>query len=191
MDDFMGMSQGDTDQQERVTELLLRAIIEMFLSVPEEFKDSISLQKAFQGNRYWLPVKEIFECILDTKQGTLQLPENRRLELQELLNISSSQRRISVDKLQRLIGKLCSLHIVVPGAIGQFYHLQTALTRSGMIRQAYISKGFHLDIAHWIFLCTEVLSWLTFIAEIVQQMWMVLGFCDASGKEDGGGFGLT
>ena len=30
MDDFMGTTQGDPDQQERVTELLLRAIKEIF-----------------------------------------------------------------------------------------------------------------------------------------------------------------
>ena len=151
MDDFMGMTQGDLDQQERVIELLLRAIKEFFPSVPEETKYSISLKKALQGDVSWIPVKEVLVWILNTKQGALQLSEKRHLELQELLDISSNQRRISVDKLRHLIGKLRSLHLAVPGAIGHFYHLQTALTHAGTIRQAYISKGFHQDIAHWIF----------------------------------------
>ena len=34
MDNFMGMTQGGSDQQERVTKLLLWAIKEFFLSVP-------------------------------------------------------------------------------------------------------------------------------------------------------------
>ena len=34
MDGFMGMTQGNPDQQERVTELLLKAIKETFPSVP-------------------------------------------------------------------------------------------------------------------------------------------------------------
>ena len=59
MDNFMGMTQGDLDQQERVTEILLRAIKEMFLSVTEETKDYISLKKELHGYGYWLPVKEI------------------------------------------------------------------------------------------------------------------------------------
>ena len=46
MDDFMGVTQGNPDQQKRVTELLLRAIKAFFPSVPEEIKDSISLKKA-------------------------------------------------------------------------------------------------------------------------------------------------
>ena len=46
MDDFMGTTQGDPDQQERVTEIFLQAIKEIFPSVPEETKDSISLKKA-------------------------------------------------------------------------------------------------------------------------------------------------
>ena len=120
MDNFMGMTQGGSDQQERVTKLLLWAIKEFFLSVPYKIKDSISLKKALQGDGSWLTVKEILGCILNTKHGTLQLPGKCRLDLQELLNISSNQRRISVDKLRRLIGKLQSLHLAVPGAIGDF-----------------------------------------------------------------------
>ena len=186
MDDFMALTQGDRDQQERVTELLLRAIKEIFPSVPGEFKDSVSLKKALQGDGSWLPVKEILGWILDTSQGTLQLPEKRRQELRQLLQIPASQRRISVDKLRRLIGKLRSLHLAVPGAIGHFYHLQTALTQAGSGRRAYMSKGFHRDIAHWNFLCNEVLSQPTYIAEIVQRLWTAMGFCDASGKGAGG-----
>ena len=50
IDDFMGMTQSDPDQQERVTELLLWAITETFPSVPDKTKDSISLKKALQGD---------------------------------------------------------------------------------------------------------------------------------------------
>ena len=186
MDDFKGITQGDPDQKERVTELLLRDIKEIFLLVPEEIKDSVSLKKALQGNGYWLPVREILGWIFNTKQGTFQLPEKRRLELQELLDVSSNQRRISVDKLRLLIGKLRSLNLMVPGAIGHFCHIQTDLTHAGTSRRAYILKGFHPNIAHWIFVCIEVLSRPTFISEIVQRMWTALGFCDASGKGAGG-----
>ena len=51
------MTQGDQDQQEPVTELLLWAIKEIFPSVLEEFKDSISLKKVLQVDGSWLPVK--------------------------------------------------------------------------------------------------------------------------------------
>ena len=74
MDYFMGMTQGDSDQQEHVTEIFLRAIKENFPSVPEEIKDSMSLKKALQGDGSWLPVKEILGWIFNTKQGTLQPP---------------------------------------------------------------------------------------------------------------------
>ena len=128
MDDFMGMTQGGSAQQERVTELLLRAIKEIFPSVPDEFKDSISLKKALQGGGSWLPVKEILGWILDTHRGTLQLPEKHRLELTDLLQIPASQRRIPMDKLRRLIGKLRLLHLAVPSAIGHFYHIYSPHT---------------------------------------------------------------
>ena len=79
MDDFMEMTQGDPDQQERVTELLLQAIKEIFPSVPKETKDFISLKKALQGDVSWLPVKDILEWILNTKKGPLQLTEKLHL----------------------------------------------------------------------------------------------------------------
>ena len=147
MDNFMGMTQGDLDQQERVTKLLLRAIKEIFPSFLEETKDSICLKKALQGDGSWLPVKEILGWILNKKQGTLRHLEKCHLEMQELLNISSNQRRISVDMLRRLIGKLCSLYLAVPGVIGHLYHLQTALTCAGTSRRGiYLER---LPPGHW------------------------------------------
>ena len=90
MDSFVGMTQGDLDQQERVTETFLRAIEEMFPSFPEEIKDFISLKKALQGNESWIPVKEILGWILNTQKRHTSTPRKRRLDLQESLDISSN-----------------------------------------------------------------------------------------------------
>ena len=90
-----------------------------------------------------------------------------------------------MDKLRCLTGKLRSLHLAVPGAIGPLYHLQTALTRADTNRQTYISKGIHRNIAHWIFLCTGFFSGTTFIAEIVQRTWKALGFLTRQARELG------
>ena len=46
MDDLLSATQGDRTQQQRVSELTLRALKEISASLPKETKDSVSLKKA-------------------------------------------------------------------------------------------------------------------------------------------------
>ena len=57
--------------------------------------------------------------MVDTYEGTLRLSPKRKAELVTLLDIPPLQRRISTKKLERLIGKLRSMHLAVPGAVGE------------------------------------------------------------------------
>ena len=186
MDDLMGATQGDPTQQRRATEIMLKAIKEVFPSVVGELKDSVSIKKALQGGGSWSWMKEILGWDIDTVAGTICLPPRRLAELKELLPIPPSQRRLAVDKLRKLIGKLRSMHLAVPGAIGHFYHLQKALTTAGSGRRAYLTAGFHRDIAHWTQLTEDVLSRPTALAEVVHRLPTNMGFCDASGLGAGG-----
>jgi hypothetical protein len=184
MDNLNCVAQGNPDQQHRVTELVLRAIKETYPSIPGEQKDSVSLKKALAGDGDWNTVKEILGWVIDTDSGTLRLLDKRLSDLRNLLNIPSSQRRISRKKLERLIGKLHSMHLAIPSAIGHFYNIQKALTHASSTT-AYLSNAFHEDIAHWRTLINAMALRPTYIAEIVQRVPTDLGFTDASGQ--GGG----
>ena len=124
MDDLLSATQGDKTQQQQVSESTLRSLKEIFLSLPAEAKDSVSIKKAMQGDWDWATNKEILGWIVNTNEGTLRLSPKRKAELGTLLDIPPSQRRISTKKLERLIGKLRSMHLAVPGAVGHFYNLQ-------------------------------------------------------------------
>ena len=89
--------------------------------------------------------------MVDTKDVTLILPPKRKAELGTLLNIPPSQRRISTKKLERLIGKLRSMHLAIPGAVGHFYNLQQSLTAAHHAHRAtaYVTSGFHSDLRFW------------------------------------------
>ena len=39
------------------------------------------------------------------------------------------------------------MHLAIPGAIGHFYHIQTALTKANK-RTAYLSDTFHIEVVH-------------------------------------------
>ena len=78
------------------------------------------------------------------------------------------------------------MHLAVPGAIGNFFFIQEALTKSGTSSKAYLSKAFHREIAHWQRLSTDSLSRARFLAEVVCCLPTALGFCDALGVGAGG-----
>ena len=128
MDDLLSATQEDRTQQQRVSELTLRAIKEIFPSLPNNPKDSVSLKKALQGDGDWKTTKEILGWMVNTEDGTLQLSPKRKAELKTLINVPPTQRQMSTKKLERLIGKLRLMHLAIPGAVGHFYNLQRSLT---------------------------------------------------------------
>ena len=76
------------------------------------------------------------------------------------------------------------MHLVIPGAIGHFYHIQKALTHASP-KMAYLSNDFHADIAHWRTL-HSMATRSTYMVEIVQRIPTDFGFTDASGQSAGG-----
>ena len=148
MDDLNCLAQGSPYQQCRVTEMFLQGIKDIFPSLPFELKDSVSLKKAQKGDGNWEVEKKILGWILNLEKGTFKLPSRCLKELKSLLIIPPSQRQLPVSKLCSLISKLRSMHLAVPGAIGHFFFIQEALTKSGTASKAYLSKAFHREIAH-------------------------------------------
>ena len=80
--------------------------------------------------------------IIKTEAGTVALPEQKHLELLQLLSIPAMQRRIGRKELERVVGKLCSMHLTVPREVAHLYHIQRALTQVGGDR-ARLSTEFH------------------------------------------------
>ena len=75
------------------------------------------------------------------------------------------------------------MHLVIPGAVGHFYHLQMALTATNYAIRAtaYILKDFHRDVQFWQSLCVDMVSRPTLFAEIVQRLATDVGYTNASG----------
>ena len=87
---------------------------------------------ASQGD--WTYEKEVLGWLIDTETGTVALPELKHLELLQLLSITAMQGRIGRKELERLVGKLRSMHLVVPGVVAHFYHIHSALKQRGKYR---------------------------------------------------------
>ena len=65
---------------------------------------------------------------------------------------------MAVKSLERLFGKLRSIQISVPGAIGNFYTMQVALTsaQSAKHATAYLSARFYQDVHFYQELCERI-----------------------------------
>ena len=107
--------------------------------------------------------------MVNTKDGTLRLSPKRKAELKTLINIPPTQRWMSTKTLERLIGKLRSMHLAIPGAVGHFYNLQRSLTAAHHAHQvtAYVTSGFHSDLHFWRQICAEMHTHPTYLAEKV------------------------
>ena len=84
---------------------------------------------ASQGD--WTYEKEVLGWLIDTETGTVALPELKHLELLQLLSITITQGRIGRKELERLVGKLRCMHLVVPGLVAHFYHIHSDLKQGG------------------------------------------------------------
>ena len=76
--------------------------------------------------------------ILDTEAGTSTLPERKLEELLTLVGIPVTQRRMVRKGLERLVGKLRSMHLAVPGAVSHLFHIQRTLNQGGVDRASYL-----------------------------------------------------
>ena len=106
------------------------------------------VKKLLDGEADCYCIKEVLGCITNTEAGKVALPERNIQELQDLLDILISQRRMGRKELERLVGKLCSMHLAVSGAVAHLYHIQGALAQAGTDR-AWMSPYFHRKIANW------------------------------------------
>ena len=73
------------------------------------------------------------------------------------MNIPPTQRRMGRKDLERLVEKLRSMHLAVPGAVAHLFHVQRALNQGG-VDQAWLSPEFHREFADWKVLALQVAS---------------------------------
>ena len=128
MEDLLCDNQGYAAQQQRVSDMIIRSLKDILPSVLGEIKELASLKKALEGNGDWKTTKEILGWVVNTHKGSMFLPSKRKAKILSLLDIPPTHRRMLVKSLERLIVKLRSIHLAVPGAIGHFYAMQVALT---------------------------------------------------------------
>ena len=145
----------------------------------------MSIRKLLAGEGNWTHVKEFLGQDLDTEAGKVTLPEKKLQELLTLVDIPATQRRMIQKDLERLVEKLCSIHLAVLGTVVHLFRIQYDMNQGG-VERAWMLPAFHSEIADWRALALQVAAWHTHLAEIVHQKPTHLGLCNASGLGAGG-----
>ena len=68
---------------------------------------------------------------VDVEAGTVYLLERKLQEFLTLVDILATQRHMGQNYLERLVSKLRSMHVAVPGAVAHMYHIERALAQGG------------------------------------------------------------
>jgi hypothetical protein len=98
----------------------------------------------------------ILGWIIDTILMTIELPEHWQTCLRKILDsIPPGQKCVSIAKWQKLLGKLHSMTIAIPGARGMFSLLQEAFPHNanGRLR---LCQGVHDTIADFKWLSDNI-----------------------------------
>ena len=94
------------------------------------------------GEGDWTCMKDVLGWLIYTEAGMVDLLERKNLELLKLLSIPAIQRRMVRKELERLVRKLRSMHLAVPGAVAHLYHIHSALAQGGEDR-SWLLSYFH------------------------------------------------
>ena len=129
----LGLAQGRQPRRAYVRRALLAALDEVIRPLdPADNparKEPASVKKLAQGDASWSTQKILLGWLVDTVQGTIQLPPHRVDRLHTILAEVRGQRRISLRRWRVLLGELRSMMVALPGSEGLFSHLQDALVR--------------------------------------------------------------
>ena len=80
-------------------------------------------QKILAGEGNWTCIKEVLGRNIDMEAGTVALPERKLQELLTLADIPTVQRHMGRNDVDRLVGKLHSIHLAVAGVVAHIYHI--------------------------------------------------------------------
>ena len=175
VDDIISAVQGGPEFQHRVFDGSVCALKWILPLLMGESKYLVGIKKLLTEEGDWTCIKEVLGWNIETEGGSVALLERKLQEILTLVDILATQRRMGQNELERLVGKLCSMHLVLPEAVAHLYHIQRALSQGGL-DVAYLSPAFHRLISKWRTLAVQTESRPTHMAKIICREPTHLGF---------------
>jgi hypothetical protein len=191
VDDFLGSSRGGRRTRLRVERALLHSLDRVMRPLDSEDsplrQESASVKKMGKGDATSTTLKPILGWIINTLDKMISLPPHRLVRFRDIINyIGPNQRGVALNKWQQVLGKLRSMALAIPAAIGLFSVLQEALKSSDGSR-VRLTQHMHAFLQDFRWLVKDVGARPTKIDELIPDANpSTRSACDASGTGQGG-----
>ena len=121
VDNFLGLAQGARHRRRHICRTLFHALDKVFRTLDrqdtKQRKEFLSFKKLEEGDCSWSTCQTMLGWIFDFINMTITLPPHRVARLKEIVSsIPRSKRRVGVDKWHRILGKLRSMALALPGS---------------------------------------------------------------------------
>ena len=188
VDDFIGLVQGTRRQMRNLRRHILHAIDAVFdQPLPGETRrqEAASVKKLLKGDGSWTTRKLILGWIIDTVQGTLELPPHRQQRLRSIFDSLRGKTRISKRHWMKYLGELRFMSTGIQGSAGLFGALQLGLKEADPHR-VRISKHIREHLDDFERLAQDLCDRPTKIAELLPEHPTVIQAVDAAKAGMGG-----
>ena len=147
----------------------------------KQCKEVLSIKKLEARDCSWSTCQTMLKWIVDSVNMTVTLPPYCVARLKEIIvSISCTQHRVGVDKWHRVLGKLCSMALALPGAKGFFSQMQEDLCHVKG-KRVTLSTGVHEALSDFKWLAEDVANRPTRMYELVPLRPTVDGYHNSSG----------
>ena len=119
INDFVTAVQGMSERQDRVFDDTVQVIKWLFPSLMVKVKFLVNVNKIQAGEFIWPCTKELLEWSMNKEAVTVSLLYLNHYEILTLIYFPDSKLHMSWNFLDQLIGKLFSMHIMVPGEVSR------------------------------------------------------------------------
>jgi hypothetical protein len=189
VDDFIGLAQGSQHDRTVIRRHIMHAIDRVLRPLEDQdapaSQEAMSRKKMLKGDASWSTRKTVLGWVIDTEDQTLTLPPHREARARDLFTGLKGARRVAESKWHKLLGELRSMVLAIPGGKGLFGILQTGFTHTEKSR-IRIDGPIRDQLDDFECLVLDLGQRPTRLAEIVPDLPLLTGACDASGAGMGG-----
>ena len=146
--------------------------------------DPISEGKLEKGEGTWDNEKEILGWIFNGSENTITLPPTKCTDIVNNIKKVRKTKRVSLNKFQKLAGRLQHASFGIPGGAGLFSPIQQAMK----MNPPFINISAELDQAlqDWRYMINHLKHHPTHVSQLVHDYPHYLGYSDACGLGAGG-----
>jgi hypothetical protein len=188
VDDFVGLTNnGSMEHLQKISRAMIHGIHSIF-PPPDVTKhsgeDPISEKKIKKGEGIWAVEKEILGWIFNGKTFTIRLPSQKIKDIIKLIRGMLKMKRPSLNKYQKLAGKLQHASLGLPGGKGLFSPIQIAM--QGNPEFVPLTCVLKQCLKDWQAIIRHMEKNPTSVLQLVKDYPAFIGYSDSCGIGTGG-----